>query len=306
MSFLNRVGIKSNAAKQVPSSRPNAGAEYGRAVTPNGASGKPLYLCQPFVKAALVKGSFRTIVSLPRYCDVNEVSRSIHARAKASLDPVRQWVAVNLVDFFNSLNLFLSVTSECCNNQACPTMSAGPRSAGSHSFKASLIGSRDRTAWTIPGPRPGPTVSRSRSKCPHPNTRVPVPSPLPNATLTRDPADRLCHDVGRKAARRRGHLPHQGRTRVQQHHLSRLRKTSLHPIPANLRPPLPRTLRPLHPRASPKRASIQANSLTRPAQLSSEGHLNSLFAHFLQFGIEFDLIELRVRLCSPGIAPRPN
>jgi MOB kinase activator 1 len=33
---------------------------------------KPLYLCQPFVKAALVKGSFKTIVAPPKYVDVNE------------------------------------------------------------------------------------------------------------------------------------------------------------------------------------------------------------------------------------------
>lgn len=33
---------------------------------------RPLYLCQPFVKAALVKGSFKTIVAPPKYVDVNE------------------------------------------------------------------------------------------------------------------------------------------------------------------------------------------------------------------------------------------
>ncbi len=33
---------------------------------------KPLVLCQPFVKAALVKGSFKTIVAPPKYVDVNE------------------------------------------------------------------------------------------------------------------------------------------------------------------------------------------------------------------------------------------
>jgi len=33
---------------------------------------RPLYLSQPFVKAALVKGSFKTIVAPPKYVDVNE------------------------------------------------------------------------------------------------------------------------------------------------------------------------------------------------------------------------------------------
>jgi hypothetical protein len=37
-----------------------------------GNAKKPLYLCQPFVKAALVKGSFKTIVAPPKYVDVNE------------------------------------------------------------------------------------------------------------------------------------------------------------------------------------------------------------------------------------------
>ena len=41
--------------------------------THSGSGGpKPLYLCQPFVKAALVKGSFKTIVAPPKYVDVNE------------------------------------------------------------------------------------------------------------------------------------------------------------------------------------------------------------------------------------------
>jgi hypothetical protein len=45
---------------------------------------KPLYLCSPFVEAALVKGNFKTIVMLPKYVDimewvaVNSVSLSFH------------------------------------------------------------------------------------------------------------------------------------------------------------------------------------------------------------------------------------
>ena len=33
---------------------------------------KPLYLCSPFVEAALVKGNFKTIVMLPKYVDIME------------------------------------------------------------------------------------------------------------------------------------------------------------------------------------------------------------------------------------------
>jgi hypothetical protein len=31
-----------------------------------------LYLCSPFVEAALVKGNFKTIVMLPKYVDIME------------------------------------------------------------------------------------------------------------------------------------------------------------------------------------------------------------------------------------------
>lgn len=33
---------------------------------------KPLYLCSPFVEAALVKGNFKTIVMQPKYVDLTE------------------------------------------------------------------------------------------------------------------------------------------------------------------------------------------------------------------------------------------
>jgi len=71
------------------------------------AVAKPLYLCSPFVEAALVKGNFKTIVMLPKYVDIME------------------WVAVNIFDFYTNLNEFYGVITECCTAQACPTMSAG-------------------------------------------------------------------------------------------------------------------------------------------------------------------------------------
>ena len=39
---------------------------------PGAPEGKPLYLCSPFVEAALVKGNFKTIVMLPKYVDIME------------------------------------------------------------------------------------------------------------------------------------------------------------------------------------------------------------------------------------------
>jgi len=71
------------------------------------AGQKPLYLCSPFVEAALVKGNFKTIVMLPKYVDVTE------------------WVAVNMFDFYQNLNLFYGVVAECCTAASCSTMSAG-------------------------------------------------------------------------------------------------------------------------------------------------------------------------------------
>ena len=95
-----------------------------------GQSNKPLYMCNPFVRSALIKGSFKTIVVLPKFVDQKE------------------WVAVNresdlllfwlchiahekspslsqVFDFFNNLNQFYGVLTEFCTIQNNPTMSAG-------------------------------------------------------------------------------------------------------------------------------------------------------------------------------------
>lgn len=76
---------------------------------------KPLYLCQPFVRSTLIKGSFRTIVALPKYVNPYE------------------WIAINracdvadaVFDFFHHLNQFCEVVSEFCTPSAEPTMCAG-------------------------------------------------------------------------------------------------------------------------------------------------------------------------------------
>ncbi|CAD6579451.1 MAG: Maintenance of ploidy protein mob2, partial [Cyphobasidiales sp. Tagirdzhanova-0007] len=94
----------SNGSSQAYGPGPSTGVHD--CIQPNG--GKPMYLCQPFVKAALVKGSFRTITAVPKYVDGME------------------WVAVNLVDFFHNINLFLGIISEHCTRENCQTMSAGP------------------------------------------------------------------------------------------------------------------------------------------------------------------------------------
>ena len=68
----------------------------------------PLFLCEPYVKTALVKGSFKTIVQLPKYVDYCE------------------WLALNIFELFNHLNRFYGVIQEYATPEAYPTMNAGP------------------------------------------------------------------------------------------------------------------------------------------------------------------------------------
>lgn len=62
----------------------------------------------PFVKTALVKGSFKTIVQLPKYVDYGE------------------WLSLNIFEMYGHLNLFYGVISEYVTPEKYPTMSAGP------------------------------------------------------------------------------------------------------------------------------------------------------------------------------------
>jgi hypothetical protein len=64
-------------------------------------------LSEPFVRTQLVKGSYKTIVQLPKYVDFGE------------------WVALNIFEFYHHLNLFFGVVSDYCTPQSCPSMSAG-------------------------------------------------------------------------------------------------------------------------------------------------------------------------------------
>ena len=61
---------------------------------------KPLYLCSPFVEAALVKGNFKTIVMLPKYADVME------------------WVAVNSAFCPSACRQQLLTPTLCCARAA--------------------------------------------------------------------------------------------------------------------------------------------------------------------------------------------
>jgi hypothetical protein len=69
----------------------------------------PLFMCEPFVKTALVKGSYKTIVQIPMYVDYNE------------------WLALNVFEFYNHLNKFYGVIAEYVTPDKYPTMNADPR-----------------------------------------------------------------------------------------------------------------------------------------------------------------------------------
>ncbi|CCD26084.2 Mob2p NDAI_0G03070 [Naumovozyma dairenensis CBS 421] len=67
-----------------------------------------MFLSEPFVRTALVKGSFKTIVQLPKYVDIGE------------------WIALNVFEFFTNLNQFYGVIAEYVTPDAYPTMNADP------------------------------------------------------------------------------------------------------------------------------------------------------------------------------------
>ncbi|CCX33956.1 Mob1/phocein [Pyronema domesticum] len=124
-SRFRRPGNKQpNSPQQSQQQQPLPGPDFnaaaagqvapgGAALQPNspGASrvaAKPLFLCKPFVTSQLVKGSFSTIVVLPKYVDHGE------------------WLALNVFEFFDMLNRFQGVINEFCTPRNCPSMSAGP------------------------------------------------------------------------------------------------------------------------------------------------------------------------------------
>ena len=51
---------------------PSALAAYAPASPGSSTQGKALYMCNPFIRSALIKGSFKTIVALPKYVDERE------------------------------------------------------------------------------------------------------------------------------------------------------------------------------------------------------------------------------------------
>lgn len=179
-----------------------------------GSGPTPLYLSRPFADAALVKGNFKTIVMLPKYVDVME------------------WVAVNIFDFYTNLNEFYGVITECCTQQSCPTMSAGPTLT---------------YMWTNQG---GKQVAFSA-----PTYIDSVMSSIQN----------LIDDENV--------FP----TKTSQ---------AFHPS-------FPSTIRHVYRQLLRVFAHLYHAHYTAILHLRSEPHFNSLFAHFLAFGREYELLDVR-------------
>lgn len=84
-----------------------------------------------------MKGNFKTIVMLPKYADVMEwvavnsaylLSRSPCYQSQAERALLVTVLSLYPVfDFYTNLNQFYGVLAECCTQQSCPTMSAGPQ-----------------------------------------------------------------------------------------------------------------------------------------------------------------------------------
>lgn len=72
------------------------------------AKDMPLFLCESFLKTSLVKGSFKTIVQLPKYVDYGE------------------WIALNVFEIFNNISQIYDVLVEYVTPEDYPKMNAGP------------------------------------------------------------------------------------------------------------------------------------------------------------------------------------
>lgn len=73
---------------------------------PGGKAGATSYQLRQYAEATLGGGSLRKVVKLPEGEDENE------------------WLAVNMVDFYNQINLLYGAITEFCSPQTCPEMKA--------------------------------------------------------------------------------------------------------------------------------------------------------------------------------------
>ncbi|KAF9013194.1 Mob1/phocein, partial [Cyathus striatus] len=208
-----------------PSRKDSSGSEPP---SPGGFVAKPLYLCPPFVNAALVKGNFKTIVMLPKYVDIME------------------WVAVNMYDFYTNLNEFYGVLTDKCTQHSCPTMAAGP----------SL-----NYTWTNQGGKP-----------------VSLPAPT-YIDYVMSSIQNLVEDENTFPTKTSKSLLHS--------FTLPLIKFADHPFQQSF----PATVRTMYRQLFRVFAHIYHAHYKEILNLRSEPHFNSLFAHFLAFGREYQLLE---------------
>ncbi|AET37736.1 Mob2p Ecym_1513 [Eremothecium cymbalariae DBVPG len=103
-----RSPTRRSGTSQQPQSQQQT-TQQSQVVTDKIESQQVMFLSEPFLRTALVKGSFKTIVQLPKYVDVGE------------------WIALNVFEFFTNLNQFYGVIAEYVTPDAYPTMNAGSR-----------------------------------------------------------------------------------------------------------------------------------------------------------------------------------
>lgn len=100
--YLNQQASSSKTSVK-SRSQPSAPAQQPQSMTL-----EAMFLSEPFVSTSLVKGSFKTIVKLPKYVDLKE------------------WVALNVFEFYTNLAQFHGVIQEYITPEQYPTMNAGP------------------------------------------------------------------------------------------------------------------------------------------------------------------------------------
>ncbi|KAG0213579.1 Maintenance of ploidy protein mob2 [Mortierella sp. GBA30] len=175
---------------------------------------RPLFLCPPYCNNSIVKGNFKTIVQLPKYVDANE------------------WLAVNVFDFYNYINMFYGSISEFCTLRDCPTMSAG----GGGGFEYLWLDGQKKTS------------------------RVPAPQYIDFAMTW---IQNLVNEEATFPTKDGREFP-----------------DTFHQTVRSIFKQLIRVF-----------AHIYHSHYDKMLSLCQEGHFNSLFAHFVSFGREFDLID---------------
>ncbi|EAA27280.3 protein kinase regulator [Neurospora crassa OR74A] len=101
----------------------------------SGKGGATSYQLRQYAEATLGGGSLRKVVKLPEGEDENE------------------WLAVNMVDFYNQINLLYGAITEFCSPQTCPEMKATDESSSACTaftltFTATTTPSFGNWAWS--------------------------------------------------------------------------------------------------------------------------------------------------------------